>query len=445
METAPVRGLAQKEPIWIGYPIAHPSRFQALSFNYQALTMANNALGASLHLDDPIFNPPAGATLACSNGLLHDGSNEAINDFLGFFFGGSAGPPPIPPTYPLQSDLDAVCQFIREFDTGVAPMIGQVKTLIGPGFTPASIAPFMEQVRVVNAGLAVTGRIGGTTRGFWYDAFPSGTPPNSGTFFDVTSGVGSAPAALLALMTAADDRLVFQSTPLGMDRRLASMSTPLPVLTGPAPSNVQLASMVPDTAWENVPSFEKNWDPTHTTPGYPFNWAFGTSPTQPWDLKALRLMQKDYMGVNTNRRHEPSRRFRVSGENIRHGAVLTIHVPQATPPTDIEFLLTLPLYPSDKLATNGNRIWETAVEADPLIAGMFAVGGYWSPGINPANSTSVFVRKVVDLINETAFTPGPYFNSAVWNQYTIDVTNEDGTTATATNQVITIEPAGFTH
>jgi hypothetical protein len=250
-------------------------------------------------------------------------------------------------------------------------------------------------------------------------------------------------------MTVADDTLVFQATPLGMERRLASMGTPLSVLTGPAPSNILLASMVPDTAWENVPSFERNWDPTHSNPLWQFTWAppaGSFNPKEPWDLKALRLMQKGYMLPGADRRHEPSRRFRVSGADIRRGAVLTIHVPQATPPTSNEFLLTLPLYPSDKLAVNENRIWETAVEADPLIVGTFAMGGYWAPGIAPTNTaTSVLLRKVVDLITETTFNPGTYFNAGVWNSYTIDVTNEDGTTVSATNQSITIEPAGFAH
>jgi hypothetical protein len=233
-----------------------------------------------------------------------------------------------------------------------------------------------------------------------------------------------------------------------MDRRFANPSTTPVMASGSAPSNTHLESMVPDTAYEPVPSMQANWDPLASGSFHIFTW-LATGFAEPWDNKSIRLMQRGYLGSGAALHHEPPRRFRVSGDNIRPGAVLGLNIPKVSNPTSQSdyYTVQLPIYPTDKSSpTTGKRVWETAVEADPHVAGMLALGGYWAQGIDPTStSTSVLLRSVVNPITESTFNGATYFNPSVWNKYLVDVINEDGTSVRVTNQQVTLEPAGFTH
>ncbi|MDJ0839071.1 MAG: hypothetical protein QNK37_21325 [Acidobacteriota bacterium] len=433
METAAIRGLAQKESIHMGYAVGNANRYKAHDMiinDYTTGPIFDPAyLPTTLHLDFPLFNNE----YAVSNALFHNGASESINDFIALFF-----------QILTQPGMDAVTQFVREFDTGVAPAIGDVHTITAAGGNTAGVLNLLEQVRVVNVGVAVTGHRGGARVGYYYE--PSTTSGVLGNFINVSTGA-TVPAMTLINAPVNRDVLVFQATPLGMERRIAVPGVNPVMLTGPTPANIQLETMVPNTAYEDVPGMSNNWDlATATTPpALPFVW--GSTANEPWDLKATRLLQAGYLPPTTVKPHEAPRRFRVSGANIRAGAVLRLWIPKSLPDPGFGdwYVMEAPIYPSDKVNSQGNRIWETAVEADPMMSAVFAVGGYWSQGVHPGKLNSVLNRSAVLNINETGFNPAAHFNVAAWNSYIIEVINEDGTSASATGQVLNIEPPGFTH
>jgi len=490
IETAALRGLQQKEAMYLGTEVPNvipiqgvlprylvpPGGYQSAGLGWWS---ANGApiYGSQVHFDSTVLGQATGSVRRPVNGLFHDGLSLNINDFLVVFDTGA----PLPPPHYTNIRLAAVSEFVRQFDTGVAPMVGHSLVVDSSGITvntnianptgirgtgagrTSRIADLMEQVRVVNCGLAVTGRLFGTDVGFFYVPNTGGQP---GVFISMlTASVFTSPQLLGFVGQTAGDVLVFTATPLGMERLIATPGTSIPAMGGPAPSNLQIETMVPMTAYEIVPSFQKNVDPLDnrsTVFSGPMAFGFNGPDHTPWQEKSFRILQagfKNSIGSPQNPstvvlNHEPPRRFRVSGNDIRPGAVLCLHIPTTAPngPNPDWKMIELPLYPSDKV-DNGRRIWETAVEADNVMAGVFANGGWWSPGIDQKKAlspTSVLTRKNTVVGNPPTYGPWNQLNTinifkrAVWNNYRIEVVNEDGTrSGLFTNQAINIEPPGF--
>lgn len=366
-------------------------------------------------------------------GTEHQGTLRSINDFTLFVFG-----------HEFQNDkkprLDAITQFLREFDTGVAPLVGFPLTVdraaAGRAMTRLAFDFFERQARAANAGVAVQARIAGKERGFWF-------APERGLYQEEPGDRSLDRSSLLALAQRGDDLLVVQGTPLGNERRIASPSGKPEVRRGPAPSEIRLEAMVPNTAWEKVPSLTKNWVPGPLADPLAFVWTGVFSGTQvpvpePPSLRALRLLQYGLVqdaGELRGLRHEAPRRFRVSGREIRPGATLVLYVPNdptTPPPYDKGFRpmipIQLPVYATGDKTITGAPIFATAVEADAQLTYVLSLGGPAAPGIKDA-----FDGRLEEPPAKGTFDPGR------WNKHWVWVVNEDGTYGTGGWQAIRLQ------
>ncbi len=346
-------------------------------------------------------------------GIGHEGGLDSINDFTDGTFGRS---------FPGAGETQDVIQLFREWDSGTGPLVGRPFSVDvnNRGLAPALLAFYEGQAAQTNAGIAVHGRIAGVSRGFWFDL--SGAAP---TYREEPSQAALSQGALLAQLATADDLLVFEATPLGSERRLATLAPNAPAPQfGPAPANLTLEPMPASPFWRELPQLTLNWDITGPSP---FVWR--VSQPEPAILRKKRIAQKalvaDGAGLNlgiSGPRYEAPRRIAVAGDNIRHGANVVILLPldpTAPPPPAIQAFtwLWLPIHPTDRRNAAGKRIWETHVELDPLTTYTLMLGGHAAPN-------------VLSLLNGsfTQEPPAPgSFNPTVWNRYWIAVLNADGT------------------
>jgi hypothetical protein len=146
-------------------------------------------------------------------------------------------------------------------------------------------------------------------------------------------------------------------------------------------------------------------------------------------------------------RHDPSRRFRVAAQGLRHGAALHLLIqddPAAGPPDtslppddpgQVRLLeLVLPLHPTDLALPNGRRVWETAVEMEPLLFFRLMAGRPAIPGVIDATTDLDFLIQIVPEAQ-----PLGTFDPASWNQHWVRVVNADGTSADGGWQPLSIE------
>ncbi|HEX5052682.1 MAG TPA: hypothetical protein VFZ65_12975 [Planctomycetota bacterium] len=324
-------------------------------------------------------------SLADSAGMAHDATHASVNGFITDTFSGnfSAG------------DLDDIRAFVREMDWGTAPIVGRIRTLhLGDG--DGEVVSMEAEAKKANAGVVAFAQLvvgGAIVRRNWVyyvtrDLYVE----------QVTSGTADARTRsnLLALLGTSQDSLVFCSTPLGSERRIASpagTATAQPPLT---PANLSFQPMRPNTAYRGVPLLTGNWSPLD--PVAPFVFTHQSLPTPP-ALHAIRLLQhalktgtpvggpaQDF-GL-AGLRHDAPRRFRVAGSQLLLGAVLWIRTPddtvppvlsQAANPTKTR-LLRIPIHPSGETA-DGVPIWESAVEFDPMTYYLMMVGGPRAQGV----------------------------------------------------------------
>jgi hypothetical protein len=242
---------------------------------------------------------------------------------------------------------------------------------------------------------------------------------------------------VLALLTQATDLVVAHATPLGSERRFAWTGSGSPTaLSGSAPSSITLLPASPGTAYEDVPTYTDNWTPGDHANG-DFDWEPGpTNIPEPGSLKTIRLFQYGLMagGYLPELRHEAPRRFRVAMLNGRHGAKLILKMaddPAAQNPQQATQFLTfeLPLHATGDLY-QGKPVWETAEEMDGLRLYSLMLGGPRAPGVQAT------------LDNPGPVTEPPTsnpFNPSVWNQFFVEVKNENGTTGSGNWQPITLE------
>jgi len=306
----------------------------------------------------------------------------------------------------------AVTEFVRHFDTGTAPLIGMAWT-VDPAQTATNNAVlqlFENQVKEANVGIAVFTRNNGVERGYWFD-------PRDSRYYEEggTSSLDRSGLLALAVPTAPDNVVIAQATPTGSERRVASLSGIATTLTGPAPNaaSITLAPMAPNTFWAGVASLTGNWDPNHPT--LPFQWDPANGP-EPVSMKSIRELQLSLAGLFgmpiRPLRHEPPRRLRVIGDNIRPGARLGIGMARQQPGSFPAQNIWFDLAPT-RYTLNGRAVWETAEELDPMHTMAWLHGGYWAPGVSQVMLAD--------------YTGVGQLDPAGWNLYAIAVQNEDDT------------------
>ncbi len=355
-----------------------------------------------------------------NSGLLHPGdpiffSSRTINTFITGTFtvvmpGLTAADRAI--------QVQAMTQFVRQLDTGTAPLAGFSYTIdptanpLDSGANKAAFDLGEAQVAEANIGLGVFTLQNGAVHGFWLDTTLA-TPAyrEEGTTNLTTR------AALLALAAIPGNVVILQATPLGTERRWASSNGVATLISNPSaiPANLVLEKMAPNTAFVDIPKFGKNLNLTA-----PANSSIWTERT---------LQQSAFaaggMGVPSVR-HEPPRRFRITGDNIRPGAKMLLGIASGTTAASLPVqVMVMDLYPTTHLS-NGRQVWETLAELDATQTFALLNGGYWAPDV-----LNVLMRTV----------SAPLLKPTTWNKYLVGVLNEDGTLGFSTTnwQVLRIQ------
>ncbi|MBI3843730.1 MAG: hypothetical protein HY292_03725 [Planctomycetes bacterium] len=426
-------------------PFAQPLVFQPLEST--ALRSLGSREGIFETSSAMMPMPPNGALRRTSTAGLTQGgaANLSINGFTTIFFAPDFTAPPGTFDYTgasgpngglaagEQQQLEAVIQFCREFDTGVAPSVGPALTVTTSNACAAAplLALGETQAQRANCGIAVYRRVNGTAQGLYYDV-------TQNLYVDVASPTTTFTTSQLLGLTGctttlgANDVVIVEGVHVGSERRVASLTgiAPAPPPTQPTPSGITLLPAMPATHWAFVPQFTKNWSPPAAGAPGPndFVWQQPSLP-EPKSLKAMRLMQNALITAGgfgpTAPRHEAPRRFRVSGTNIRHGAKLRLRMPHpqspGVPPPYANvpantFLIELDLQPAIDPATN-TVVWETTAEVDPFVLYMMMNGGIWAPDV-----MNLFLGVFPSPGQPTLLSP------TAWNQYTVEVVNEGNPT-----------------
>ncbi len=345
------------------------------------------------------------------HGLFHKGVVEespnpvhfkkaTINDFMYRFGFGAHNPTDAE----LTQVRESLITFVRQLDTGTAPMIGQAYTFAA-GQTSANIAAvrdYLEQVEEANAGLVIFVNTNGSHEGWWYDL-------ESALFRRDGTASSNNIVYFLTQANTPGTSVVMQAVPVGSARRASSDNGSATILTGPAPSEIELLPMAPATHW---------------TRAMQLVGSFGVGAPGPANrsLDVLRILQESVLGLGwgaTEVKHQPPRRFRVKGDDIRHGAKLVLELRSNR-------TASMPLFPTKYVAEDGRRIWETSTELGSQM--IFAL---MNGGPKDGDVEDVLLFRVD---NGNALTP------AADNVYVVRVVNEDGTTsASVTDAEIQIQ------
>ncbi|MFK7885259.1 MAG: cytochrome c peroxidase [Gammaproteobacteria bacterium] len=431
-ETAAIRGLFQKEARRSIDGLEHPD--QAPYTGFEGLFhLGTRATGAPLLVN----------TVA------------SINEFNRTFFSSSLCPTGDDHCVNLQ----ALNQFVHEVDWGAAPMIGCAVTVtmsqvdaieplpVGTTACAAACADNVgatlmcmeQQAGSANAGVAVQASLAGSARGFWFD-------PVTQRYQPLNAAASSLKRTELLDALQVGDRLVFQSVPLGSERRVAAPDGVAPAaVDGPAPDNIALLPMVANSFYENVTNIEGVW---RVRDNEDLESVF---------LHQVRLLQwgliKDGadangFGLGADIRDDAPRRFQVAGNHIRHGARLHLHyhnddaaaAPDPGGPLDQlkTGVLSLPLYPTDASdPVTGAPIWQTAVELEPHAYYQLMLGGPRAPGVAAALADNVpFTFPMVNASLDEP--PHGLFSPLRWNFLFVQIENADGSTGEGGWQRLTL-------
>jgi hypothetical protein len=408
----------------IGGSPDHPFEAAALRSMFQREIVVPTGFGPSAIQIDPVTDAVTLQPATVRNGLtglLHAGfltlapavenlhKSLSINDNVHHVFQFSS----VPATDAARKA--AVTEFLRHLDTGTAPIIGLAYTVdpAQSALNNSVLGILEEEVGQANAGLAVHTRNAGVTVGYWFD-------PRDARYYPEGGGSSIDRATLLALATGNGNVVIAQATPTGSERRIASTTGVATVLTGSAPvaSTIAIRPMAPNTFFEGVASLKGNWDPNHPTMPFVFV-SPGPGSDEPFFAKSVRALQTavaSQFGMPANPlRHEPPRRLRVVGDNIRPGARLDITMATQTAGSLPGQTISFDLAPT-KFTFEGKTIWETAEELDAMHTMAWLNGGYFAPG----------VTKVI----EADYSGTALLVPLTWNKYRVTVTNEDGTSGT---------------
>lgn len=343
-----------------------------------------------------------------SNGLLHSGDplfigvDASINTFIQTVF-------PFSP-----QDLNNVVEFVRSFDTGVGPVVGFPWTVDPTNIPAADAAASILETEVLeaNAEGAAYVRAGGQEKGYWFDVTTS--PP---AWREEGTNTLISRTQLLNSGSGTDSVVILIATPLGASRRWASATgvrTPISDTANP-PAAANLLAMAPNTFHEQIFNFTGN-----------LHWPNPPVGSSIWALRHLQnaVLQSPQIWGVTSRHHEPPRRFRVSGDNIRPGAKLLLGMnTYLSPPANPLAVIELDLYPTRYTDGNGKQIWETRQELDGTMTMVLLNGGPYR-------------QEVVDVFLRTPMANPSLLNPAQWNNptptnptsgYHPTIWNEDGT------------------
>jgi mono/diheme cytochrome c family protein len=311
-------------------------------------------------------------------GLFHKGLVANQNDFLDRF----------DPVLGVDEKRTRITEFVREFDSGTAPIVGLTEMVTASGAN-TTIDQMEAQADEANCGIAVFARVdvgaGLESRGYWYKLTAAGGAKykRAGDPEELTRG------DLLALLGQTGEFMIFRATPLGSDRRIASfalLSSDLPEATILTPSLLAIAGTTPNSANDPVVDLTRNVNPGLVN-NNDFEW-LGNAAYVPLSLRLLLRFQ-DALGIGTEispgvviNRHDPSRRLQVTGSDLTYGAKIRLTLANLNdggsgPP---ERQVELPIYPTSAF-TGGQRIWETAVEFDALALYTMILGGPGNPNV----------------------------------------------------------------
>lgn len=216
--------------------------------------------------------------------------------------------------------------------------------------------------------------------------------------------------------------VIFQGTPVGSERRIASLTGIAPPPASPpgfSPSNVALLPMAPPTQWVDVHRLSGNLQVTANSSPH---------------VKILDHMRSEVasaggFGLPMTARHEPPRRFRISGNNLRPGASLLLGLPTSLAGTVPQnpFFISMPLFP---VQTATGTVWESAVELDEEMTLALLAGGLFA-----TNVLGVLQPSVPEQVQQLPLQP------ALWNRMLTVVVNEDGSNniATASWQTLRVQ------
>lgn len=370
---------------------------------------------------------------SAQSGLLHEGTGGTINGFITNTFLPAFPPlsnPPVSTDGGVQQVQDLI-DFVRTYDWGIGPFVG-IPITVSPSHSvaPATITSVEEQVKLANCGLVVYLRESSTETRLYFDVTLS--PPAyriEGTATTMTQ------AAILAAASASNAVAVFQATPLGSERRMASATGVATEPGGPAPSNVTLLPMRAPTQWLEVAQLTKNWPAGTGTND--FNWTVSGIPT-PISLAAMRIYQDKLISVYAggsgldlgvhSKRHEPTRRLAVDGDDIRPGAVLELQMAGlgSTAPPTLSSTVTLKLELHPRL-DGENLLWETTAEADPQVQLILLNGGPNAPDVQNVHDGSV-AEGAPNTLDPTT-----------WDLYGVRVVNSNGAASSVTWQRLKLQ------
>lgn len=380
-----------------------------------------------LEIDSDTPPPGPGSTFLQTGdfGTGHDGLRGAsINSFVG--------------TTPLTTgEKPPVSQFIREFDSGVAPIVGRSVTVSGldvdasGAFTSMTwkedlIEEMEHQARLANCGVAVhvyddDGSGDGNandvqlSQSFWYKV--TELDVSDEPYKEENSSTLLTRQELLDLLNEDADCATFMATPLGSERRVASLSGDASVPSG-TPTSIDQIGTNPNTA---------NADGVGMTVGGTLNWTSTDfdPPTHITVFEAFRAACQGASLITTATDEiELPRRLRFTGVGLQEGGRVLMGIdmdntdePDLEDEEDFQYI-TLPIYPTDQYdgePSDETRIWETAVEFEPATLYMFLLGGSNAPG-------------VAETMNEDASPPA--FDPGAWNLYSWSYVAPSGSSTT---------------
>jgi len=403
----------------------------------------------------PNSNATGGGFSASAAGLLQGGSGgQSINSFMARIF--------LPPSYAAGQgtqcptcasvgdvrDIEDITGFVREFDWGIAPIIGRTRTYTANSNVAQArneLSLFAErESRQANCDVVVFRDI----------EAPNNVWTLTGYYYDVASDLyvdplGTGTLSLWQVLPenlGRNDVVITMAAPLGSGRRIADVSPtsgPLPPVGGP-PTNVDFLSAIAPEPWEAIATFtgSSSLNPADGAPAY-IPWegvgrvlapAAGPTPgPSPGTLSALYGLQQAVLqqlpGLApslTGPRHEPPRRFRVSGDGIQYGARLRIAIPLSPPrppgignppsswPAVETQTIELPLFARENETTGGTE-WVTDAAIDSFWIYILLNGGPYAPGVG-----SLFEGDIGPSAWVTAF---GQLDPRRWNSYFVQVVN----------------------
>lgn len=321
----------------------------------------------------------------------------------------------------------AVVQFLREYDHGVAPSIGRSVRLrrtaagIEPSSALAEVVALENEFAKANCGVAVFIDNAGARSSLWLASVVGTTKTyrNAATLAPVLK------QQLLGLV-AVGGVIVFTGTPLGSERRYATLDAGHPGV--PATSGTPtaaLAGTIPNSSHADVPLLTGNWDPPFWV-GKLDDGLGGVDADFPRSIDSLQILQANVPGLSLVK-HDAPRRLRILGQGLIEGAVLEFGIPVAFNPAVPSWTwqtIDLPIFRTGQVS-GADVFWETAVEFDPLNLYILLAGGPNAPGVAQA------------LEGITPSTSGVPFDTANWNRYRIRVRNPDGVATAVVTAALT--------